>query len=228
MINSCSSNVSFTSVIPTKVFINGAPTGDEKNIKKAIRALGSVLRNPKTNTDALVKKTLAQKDFDFNYNFNPNEYGYMLTSFMEKKLGVFRTFILTGRRHAGVIKEIGKKIGKPKKESKQAFGTPYSVEVQELTRNYHKVLNDFISNPKNRIKTIIDRVAKKYEGDALEMHIHTKKKPNKTNKNFSLQIEGITFEPVQNTNLKQVVSKKAESAVNKAKKVMGQQLTLNL
>lgn len=208
-----SNNVNFTSVLQTRVFIDGQQALRPKNIKMGIRGLESILTNPSFDEKSLrIKKKFAEHVKDLNYFGGKVDIGEVIRNFVDPK-GVL-AYLFTGI-HTTKLNEVGKKIGPEKRFSLESKGTTKSYEVGGKVRAYYELINKFISYKNARVKEFINPRDGTYAGEELMLNIYAKSSGKVGKKDFKLTFEDIYFS--KDTEVKQTLpEKQAKNTLPKA------------
>ena len=183
-------NVNFTSVVPLKVFIDGMPSTDVANVKKAVVATAKILTstaNGNQKSLSMIRKFI-KYDRDFSYNAGGCKSGELIRNTVSQG----EAYLFTGE-HAKVLNELGKKIGPVKSQGLAQFNTTKTFEANTFAKNYFDKMRDFLSYPKIRIKEFINPKTRAYEGEPMELHIHAKSKGQMGKAGFKLDIDAIDF-----------------------------------
>jgi len=226
-------NVNFTSAVPLKVFINGLPSTDVANIRKAVVATSKILTSP-ANADqkslSIIRKFI-KSDRDFSYTDGGVKSGVLIRNIISQG----QAYLFTGE-HAKILNELGKKIGPAKSQGLAQFNTTKTFESSTLTKNYFDKIREFLSYPLIRVKESINPKTRMYEGDLLELNILAKTEGKAGKNGFKLVIDDISFQPIKK--LQVIVAEPAEKAIpapintkNKRKKAVNpdnQQTKLDL
>lgn len=192
--------VNFTSVIPTKVFIDGLPSADPENLKRAVVATTKILTKPYKGNEKFKQIILnfSRVVRDFKYNSEGAKSGEVLRNNINEYGGVF----LFSGAQAQKLHKPAKLIGPEKTSGLISHGTVKTFEVHALGTQYGKSINSFINDFKLRLtETIFGRgvSGKVTKGDPLEMHIHAKSIGTFGKRGFKLDIDRISFEKVNKT-----------------------------
>lgn len=194
-------SISFSSVIPLKVYIDGMETFGEKNIKAASRQLVKTLTGPIKNKqkETIIAGKLAQKDPD--YDFSRAIYGFIKNNKKEKAVpsDFFRVvrdknnryYLLTGK-HGEHLADLGKTVGNERYATKNQ-NCPNSFDLHVAKKNYERFIRECINNLKLRLTEFYNHNTKQKGGSTVELNIHmeSNKKYGKTN--FKMNLADITF-----------------------------------
>lgn len=188
--NSVNNSVNFTSVVPVKVFIDGRPSANPVNIRRAVRGLEHILTNPANGEQSLIaiKKDFVSHDRDFNYFGEKMASGMLIRNIVDKGVA----YLFTGE-HAKILNELGKKIGPEKSRGLEYLGTTKTFESNVLAKKYFERIQTFLSYPKIRIRESISLQTRMYIGDEVELHINAKSVKDLGKKGFGLNLENISF-----------------------------------
>lgn len=188
---------SFTSILPVKVFIDGCPSTDAKNIKKVVRELSEILFHPKNDAKALeIRRVFAERDRDFNHIRCSDEKSNVLRNRTIDGL----SFLFTGTQ-AHKLDELGREIGPAKAKSLRVFHTTKTYEVRVKVKGYFDKIKAFIqSNASAHVHERINLKTKAYEGQELGLHVHAKSVGTPGKKGFKITIENIFFRKIGQNN----------------------------
>lgn len=185
-------NVNFTSVVPLKVFIDGAPSADPKHIKRVVVALQKLLTSKATDTRAIaIKKTFRDIDRDFRFPIGDYVSGTLIRNSVHRGT----SYLFTGP-HAEELDKLGRKIGPAKAEGVKCCGTTKTFEVKKLINEYFKKMSEFVSNSRLRIRESINPNNRMYVGDEVKLSIYAKSNGKFGTDGLRVNIEGISFEPM--------------------------------
>lgn len=193
-INCKKNSPNFTSVIKTQVFINGARSLSEKNIRKGIRITQAVLTKPAEGDAKLiaVKKEFSKYVKDLNYYGEKSNYiGNIIRNAIDEKFGI--GYIFTGAQ-AEKLDELGRKIGPQKHKALDIIGTTESFESGVYAKKYFEQINDFINRNLLRVKERLNPKSNSYEGDEVVLKIYAKSSGVSGQKDFKIELDGIKFE----------------------------------
>src|SRR5574344_942147 len=150
--NQSKSNQTFTSIIPTRVFIDGKESLNEKNIKAACNKFISLAtKKYKTGSHDSLMVNLASRDPDLNlYDI----FDAMVKSYKKLPASNFirlifennKTYIATGKQ-AEKLLELGKAVGANKNVCKD-YGRTDSFELSSAQRAYGDYIKSIINNNK--------------------------------------------------------------------------------
>lgn len=194
--NNTRKNPNFKSIIPVKVFIDGYPSVDHKNLSRAVRALSEILFQPAQNNE--MAKTIKQMFVKYDRDFRHVDGSGDKSQVIRNKTYNGVAYLFTGP-HAEQLDEIGRQIGPAKSRGLDNFGTTKTFEAKARAREYFEKIEQFInSNSKSKIRESINSETASYQGQELGLCIFTKSqgKPNK--KGFKLVIDGIKFRRIEN------------------------------
>lgn len=190
-----SSQPSFTSVIPVRVFIDGVQTTNEKLIKSSCRQLATVLAGPaKSDKSAAIMRKYAKCDKDYRLDLGINGYPKAFNHKNLQPSSYFRnistedgrTFFVTGAQ-AKRLNEFGKAIGQEKKvcNTRQISD---SFDLMVAKQNYGNLILDMISDAKSRIFAIVNE---KYTPLTLNLGMKSNGKYGLTT--FKMNLDDIAF-----------------------------------
>ncbi len=189
-------NPNFTSVIPVKVFIDGAPAVDRPNIQKAIKALSNILvhgSNGKEQSKNIIKIFInAVKDFKFLPRVE--EPGRCLRNYISKK--DVDAYLFTGSE-AWNIDAIARKIGPAKSKGLNAYGTTKTFEAKARGNSYVNKMLEYIKNPKLRLREVKETGNGTMIGEPLRLNIFMTSRGEYEKSNFELNLENIGFENIK-------------------------------
>ena len=186
---------SFTSIMPVKVFIDGSPSVDSLNVKRAIRALSEILFQPAKDNQAAkkIKQVFSLHDRDFRHIDGSGDKSEVLRNRPFNGL----SYIFTGKQ-AEQLDGIGRKIGPAKGRGLDDFGTTKTFEAKALAKEYFEQIEKFISsNSKAKIREKINPETGAYEGNELGLCILTKSQGKPGKKGFKLTVDDIVFRKIQ-------------------------------
>jgi len=160
-INQTPNNVNFTSIIPLKVFKDGAEQAcsDLDIVENATSKVVKLLTKPANGDVKIIalKKEFAKYDKDFTAKS---------TVAMRKVVHNGSVYLFTNKQ-AEILSELGKKIGLAASQVKGI-----------AERNYFDKISELLTLPNFRIKEEINPTTRAYEGAPLELHIHARGKNN--------------------------------------------------
>ena len=183
-INSINSGISFKSVIPVKVIVNGEEVKDEDTIRKGCNAFireisGPIYKSENPNIRPAAA-TLSTMDPHYNY-FLAYTKGYknihdsaVNSDYFKTIFGTNGGYIVTGPQ-VQLLSDAGLEIGRAKKECRE-YGLHNSPRLANAYENYQKTIKNIGSNINERLTEIYDkrngnRLGKQQE---IELHISTK------------------------------------------------------
>ena len=187
-------NPSFTCSIPTKVFIDGLETFDEKLIKSSCRQLSTILAGPCKNKH---QYSIIERFAEFvpDYNLNKGITGYANTTEKAKPSDYIRcvinkknTYLLTGI-HANYLQNYGRNIGYERAVCKER-GAKTSFDLMAAKQNYKYRVNSLINNTKIRLREIINKTQL---GKPLTLNINMKSNGKYGLTTFKINLENIKF-----------------------------------
>lgn len=195
---------SFTSVIPTKVVIDGREVVNPENVQKGCRKLIETLAGPiKNNQKAQsIAKKLAKIDKDYNYSTAMN--GYACKVFENRKLvkktaSHFFRYINTGGRNflvtgpqAEMLAKSGKELGLAKSAAKAADKTD-TYEQYMAKRTYAELINKITNNKMFRVREGYDAATRKNTDRETFLTIFLKSNQKYGKKDFKLEVDTIEF-----------------------------------
>ena len=185
---------SFTSIIPFKVFIDGKPSTDAKNIGRAIRGLAKILTTPNGGDEKLlaIKKKFVSKDHYFCFPGGVIPNGKVIRNHVFEGI----SYIFTGF-HSRKLDELGRKIGPEKRKGLENLGTTDTHEVDVAVKEYFAKVKEFIHSHKGRIKSGVNAKGK-YVGDEIGLHIQTKSSGKPGKRSFKINVDDIAFRKIIN------------------------------
>lgn len=190
--NNNNNKVSFTSVIPFKVFIDGKPSVDSKNIGKAVRGLATILTHSAADEKLkIIKRIFMTMDVDFRAPDGVLPNGEVIRNHVFD--GV--SYLFTGF-HSRKLDELGRKIGPEKRKGLENLGTTDTHETNVAVKDYFKKIVEFITSPEGRLRAFVNPTTRAYEGDELGLHIMTKSNGRYGKRDFKLEIENIAFRKI--------------------------------
>jgi len=200
---SSQAKVSFTSVIPFKVFIDGKPSTDAKNIRRAIRGLARILTTQDGGDEKCLalKKKFVSKDFNFCFPGGVLPNGKVIRNHVFEGI----SYIFTGF-HSRKLDELGRKIGPEKRKGLENLGTMATHEVDVAVKDYFAKVKEFIFNPDERLRAGVNDKGQ-YVGDEIGLHILTESSGKPGKRSFKIRVDDIAFRriinsPVPNTSVK--------------------------
>lgn len=203
-----SNRVNFTSVITTRVIIDGQSSVRTSNIRRAIRGLQSILVNPANKNDKFVKvkNEFSSKVKDLNYYGEKVQIGEVIRNIVDPKKGL--GYLFTGV-HAENLNALGKVIGPEKHKALEVLGTTKSYESSAAIKAYFEKANEFITHAKSRVSEKINPKTMSYEGDELVLNIYAKSVGKPGKKGYKLEIDHVEFKKAQ---APQTISNDAKAA----------------
>ena len=200
-INSAQSNsISFTSVVPLRVFIDGMETFNPQHLKNATHKLTGVLAGPAKNDSKKLKiiREFAKYDPDYNIEYGFNGYPKRKNKKNIQPSDYFRcifdkagSFLFTGAQ-SEKLKELGKSIGSEKVSCKSR-NIQTSFDLQAAKHYYGFVIGNFIRSAKMRVKEGFDSKTRIKIGKPVEMHINMTSNKKYGQSNFKMNLESIEF-----------------------------------
>lgn len=200
------SKVSFTGVIPTRVFIDGKEAAEIQNIQKGCRKLIEVLAGPiKDDTKAQkIARKFAAADKDYSYSRALNGYKqkvYQHGKIIKRTASDFfrfinnnnKNYIITGPQAEGLAKS-GKELGKAKASASQT-GINDSFELFQAKRIYSELINKFTSNRALRVREGYDSSTRRNIGKETILNIFLTSNRKYGKRDFKLELDNIEFKP---------------------------------
>ena len=193
-------NISFTSVVPVRVFIDGMETFNPKNLKYATHKLTSVLAGPAKNDNKKLKiiREFAKYDPDYNlelgYNGYPkrkNKKNVQPSDYFRCIFDKYGTFLFTGAQ-AEKLLEVGKSIGSEKVYCKTRK-IQNSFDLQAAKQYYGFIIGNFMRSIKLRVKETFDPKTKIRSGKPVELHINMSSNKKYGLKTFKMGLNNIEF-----------------------------------
>jgi hypothetical protein len=199
--------LSFTSVLPARVFIDGNPSTDAENIKRAVRALSEILFKPSNDSKtAEIKHVFSEYDRDFHSVESAEDKSNVLRTRVLRSDGI--SYLFTGPQ-AQKLDELGREIGPAKAKGLRIFGTTKTFEAMSKVRDYFGKIRQFIdSNMVSHVHERINPQTRAYEGEKLGLHIHAKSEGTPGKKGFKLTIDNIFFRKIKENHPSANISKK--------------------
>lgn len=184
----------FTSVVPMRVYINGKPSADAANIRRATRLLTKVLKGPSGDNEHArhIVKTYAKYDKDYDYRSGCLGYNSPTGSLFRNYIDRTQAYFLTGKQ-AMEIEALGRKIGPAKSDGLYRLGSTKTFESKSRINDYYDRIKYFIQNPVLRIRENISPTTNAYEGKPLTLNIYTVSDGNYGKKGFQLLLDDIDF-----------------------------------
>lgn len=196
MISATNSNISFKSVVPVKVFIDGMETFDKKNIKSACRKLSNVLAGTTKRLD--ISDTFAKFDPDYKSYFARTGYPKITSGENPQPSDFFRCidggsqmYIFTGNE-AFKLRELGKKIGSNKTECKHR-NIQNSFDLHTAKRLYGSTIMNFLRSAKLRITEGFDNLTGIKYGRPVTLQINMSSNGKYGLSTFKMNIDNIEF-----------------------------------
>lgn len=196
-------NISFTSVVPFRVFIDGLETFDPKHLKYATHKLTSVLAGPANNDPKKLKIIREFAKFDPDYSLESGFYGYprrknkkniQPSDYFRCIFDRIGNFLFTGAQ-AEKLNELGKSIGSEKVACKSRR-ISNSFDLQAAKHYYSFVIGNFLRSAKLRIKETFDPKTRVRVGKPVEMHINMLSNGKYGMSNFKMHLDNIDFKPI--------------------------------
>lgn len=199
-VSNTNSNLSFTSVVPVRVFVDGMETFNPKMIKSAARHLTSTLFGPASTNphqSAIVKE---YAKFDPDYVLQNGLFGHPRIKQGQKAQpsDYFRiiadnnaSYLFSGEQ-AKKLKELGKAVGAEQFVCKTR-GINSSYDLQVAKRNYGFCISNFIRSTKLRLRENFDCKTKIKSGDLVELNLHFNSNKKYGQNNFKMFLENISF-----------------------------------
>ncbi len=199
-------NISFTSVVPLRVFIDGMETYNTQHLKSAAHSLTAILAGPaKGDSKKLtIIRKFAKHDPDYNieYGFNgypkkKNQKNIRPSDYFRCIFDIFSgggSFLFTGAQ-AEKLRELGKSIGSEKAVCKSKK-VANSFDLQTAKHYYGFVIGNFMRSLKLRIKETFDTKTKIRIGKPVELHINMTSNKKYGQKSFKMELDSIDFKPV--------------------------------
>lgn len=190
------SNVSFKSVVPVRVFIDGMETIDKKNIKSACRQLSNILAGATKRYD--ISDTFAKFDPDYKSYFAKTGYPKITSGEKPQPSDFFRCidggsqmYIFTGNE-AFKLRELGKKIGTNRTESKHR-NIQNSFDLHTAKRLYANTIMNFLRSTKLRITEYFDNLTGTRYGRPVTLNINLTSNGKYGLSTFKMNIDSIEF-----------------------------------
>lgn len=203
-INSAQSNsISFTSVVPLRVFIDGMETFNPQHLKYATHKLTAALAGPAKNDSKNLKiiREFAKYDPDYKIEYGFNGYPKRKNKKNIQPSDYFRcifdkagSFLFTGAQ-AEKLNELGKSIGTEKVACKSRK-INNSFDLQAAKHYYRFVIGNFMRSAKLRIKEGFDPKTKIKTGKPVVMHVNMISNKKYGQSNFKMTLDDINFKPV--------------------------------
>lgn len=193
-------NISFTSVVPFRVFIDGMETFNKQNLKYAAHKLTATLAGPAKNDNKKLQiiRNFAKHDPDYNIEFGIHGYPKRKNKKNIQPSDYFRcifdkegSFLFTGPQ-AEKLQELGKSIGSEKVCCKSRK-ISNSFDLQAAKHYYGFVIGNFMRSAKLRIKETFDPLTRIKAGKPVEMHINMSSNKKYGMKSFKMQLDSIDF-----------------------------------
>ena len=200
------SSVSFTGVVPVRVYIDGREAIDSQNVQKGCRKLIELLAGPLKNNNHAQKigRRFAQTDKDYNYARAMT--GYQCRVYengrpVKKTASNYfrfinkqgRNFLITGPQ-AEILAQTGKALGLAKAAANMTASKD-SFELFTEKNNYSDWINKIISNRVLRMREGYDSATRKNTGNETVLDIFLKSNQKYGKKTFKMEVETIDFKP---------------------------------
>ncbi len=192
-------NISFRSVVPVRVFIDGMETRDSKLIKSACHKLSYVLAGPpNSKSDEIIIRKFAQHDPDYMLHFALNGYpkdksqkALHASDYFRFILKDGKTYLFTGAQ-AEQLKILGKSIGKEKSIGKTYKNNSFDLFVSQ--KNYFNAISDFIKASRLRLKKTFDIYTHERIGQPVTLHLQLSSNKKYGRSAFKTEVESISME----------------------------------
>ncbi len=200
------SSLSFTGVVPLRVYIDGREAIDSENIQKGCRKLIEVLAGPVKNDELKTKIATKFAHFDKDYDYARAKNGYKCKAY-EKGILIKKTasnffrfitnqgknFLITGPQ-AEQLAHAGKNLGVAKADANLTAAKD-SFEVYEAKQIYRHLISKITSNRAIRIRQGYDPKTKIKTGSETILNIYLKSNQKYGKKNFKMDVDNIEFIP---------------------------------
>ena len=196
-------NLSFTSVVPVRVYIDGMETFNQKNIRSACRQLSTVLAGP-VKYDAKkinIVKTFAQHDPDYILHFGLNGYPKIKNSTKKMQPSDYfrfiaddlRSYLFTGEQ-AKKLREAGKAVGLEQQTCK-ARKIQDSFDLHAAKKRYGFTIENSLRSAKLRLRETYDAITKQRTGKPVDLNIHLTSNGKYGQSSFKMFLDKISFTP---------------------------------
>lgn len=200
------SALSFTGVVPLRVYIDGREAIDSENVQKGCRKLIETLAGPvkddEQKTRIARKFALFDKDYDFfraknGYKCKVYEKGRLVkktaSHFFRFITNQGKNFLITGAS-AEHLADAGKNLGLAKADA-NLTAAKNSFEVYEAKQIYKHLISKITSNRSLRIREGFDPKTKIKKGNETILNIYLKSNQKYGKKNFKMDVDNIEFIP---------------------------------
>ena len=196
-------NLSFTSVVPVRVYIDGMETFNQKNIRTSCRQLSSVLAGPaaKDIKKTGIVKEYAKHDPDYILRFGLNGYPKLKGSAKKMQPSDYfrcisddtKSYLFTGEQ-ANKLREAGKAVGQEQQVCKNRHLTN-SFDLHAAKKNYGFLIANYLRSTKLRLRETFDSFTKQRTGKPVDLNIHLTSNGKYAQSNFKIFLDKITFTP---------------------------------
>lgn len=208
------SQQSFGSIIPLKVYIDGAPSVSKDNVRRAVRGLSEILF--KSSGDDYMKKIIQSGFEKYDRDFKRPDGRGAKSQVLRNKVLNGLSYLFTGG-HAQQLDDIGRTIGPAKGRGLDQFGTTKTFEAKARIKEYFDKIEKFItSNSPSKLRERINTETGAYEGKEMGLCIYTSSHGIPNKKGFGLTVNGIAFRKISNEPSVQVSKAEAKTSASAA------------
>ncbi len=192
MITSINGNLSFTSVVPVRVFVDGMETFNQKLIKSSCHQLNNVLKGPSNSGHKLsIIKKFAQHDPDYNLQMGYYGHDSIASDYFRCITKNNKSYIFTGAQ-AEVMKKTGKLIGLERKNCKEKnYATNF--DLMFARKSYENNIINFLKNPNLRIKEFLNPNTLQKSGRPVHLNILMSSNKKYGLASFKTHLDDISF-----------------------------------
>lgn len=192
MITSINGNLSFTSIVPVRVFVDGMETFNQKLIKSSCHQLNNVLKGPSNNGRQLsIIQKFAQHDPDYSYEKGYLGHGSIASDFFRYIIKDNTSYIFTGK-HADILKNIGKSIGLERKFCKEN-NHKTSFDLMFARKSYGNKITSFLQNKNIRLREFVNPNTKQKFGKPVQLNIFMQSNKKYGLTTFKTHLDDISF-----------------------------------
>ena len=190
-------NISFSGVIPIRVYIDGMETLADKNIRAATRQLTTILAGPAKNSEhsiSIIKK-LAVRDPDYDFSKGYEGFCKIKKSTPSDFFRIIhdgnRYYLFTGYQGEQIAK-LGKEVGNQKATAKYNNGEN-SFDLYVAKRKYEDYIKTSINNIKLRITEYYIKQTRQKTGQPVTLNIFMESNKKYTKTTFKMKLKDIIF-----------------------------------
>lgn len=206
---SSTNSPSFTSVIPTRVIIDGKEAVTKEFMQAGCKKLIEILAGPIKNNEKAqnIARQVAVIDRDYDYSRAVNGYTchvYEYGKHVKKTASNFfrymningRDFLITGPQ-AERLSKTGQQLGRAKAMAK-AKGLKENVETIEIyqaKRTYSELINKLANNKALRVREGYDSSSKINKGNETVLNIYLSSNRKYGKSTFKMDVDKVEFKP---------------------------------